>query len=501
MGSIDKIYKEIERELKSSSSSLKKENVGVVREIKDEVVLIEGLDNVAYNEIVEFPNNLQGLVVDLKEEGVGVLVLGNYLNIKENDLVKATGKIFSLAVSDQLLGRVINALGEPIDGRGKIKSEQFYPVERIAPGVIYRKKVNLPLQTGIKAIDALLPIGRGQRELIIGDRGTGKTTLALDTIINQKKENVICIYCAIGQKNSKIANTVELLKKYQALDYTIVLAASASESVSMQYLSPYAATAIAEYFMDQGKDVLVIYDDLTKHAWAYRQIALILRRPAGREAYPGDIFYLHSKLLERACQRDPKYGGGSITALPIIETLEGDVSSYIPTNVISITDGQIFLETDLFNTGIRPAINIGLSVSRVGGDAQTKIMKQTAGKLKLDLAQYREVAAFSQFESDLDETTKQFLNRGAKTTQILRQKKNYPYNLAWEIAIIYAATNGYLDNLPLEKIESFEDKLIADLQIRGKKWVEEINRTKVFSKETEEQLKKYIQENLNSLNS
>jgi len=496
MGSIDKIFKEIEQELKSSKSQFKKENTGVVKEIKDEVVFLEGFDDVAYNEIIEFDNNLRGLVIDLKEDGVAALILGDYLNIRENDLAKSTGKVFSVPVSDKVLGRVVNVLGEPIDGAGKLENNKLYPVERIAPGVILRKKVNTPIQTGIKAIDALLPIGRGQRELIIGDRGTGKTTIAIDTIINQKKENVICIYCAIGQKNSKIATTVELLKKHGAMDYTVVVAAAASDAASLQYLAPYSAAAIAEYFMDQGKDVLVIYDDLTKHAWAYRQVSLILRRPAGREAYPGDIFYLHSKLLERACKRDEKYGGGSITALPIIETLEGDVSAYIPTNVISITDGQIFLETDLFNAGNRPAINIGLSVSRVGGDAQTKIMKKIAGKLKLDLAQYREMAAFSQFESDLDETTKQFLNRGAKITQILRQKKNVPYDLASEIAIIYAATNGYLDKIPLNDVEAFEEKLIEDINLRGKKWQEEINKNKIFTEQSEEQLKKYISDNL-----
>lgn len=498
MGSIDKIYKEIEQELKSNQSQLKKENVGIVKEIKDEVVFLEGFDDVSYNEIIEFDNNVHGLVIDLKEDGVAALILGDYLKIKENDLAKTTGKVFSVPVSEKMLGRVVNALGEPIDGLGKIDSKKLYPVERIAPGVIYRKKVNSPIQTGIKAIDALLPIGRGQRELIIGDRGTGKTTIAIDTIINQKKENVICVYCAIGQKNSKIATTVELLKKHEAIDYTIVVATSASEAASLQYLTPYSASAIAEYFMDQGKDVLVVYDDLTKHAWAYRQVSLILRRPAGREAYPGDIFYLHSKLLERACKRDEKYGGGSITALPIIETLEGDVSAYIPTNVISITDGQIFLETDSFNAGNRPAINIGLSVSRVGGDAQTKIMKQIAGKLKLDLAQYREMAAFSQLESDLDETTKKFLNRGAKITHILRQKKNKPYTLALEIAIIYAATNGYLDELPLNQVEAYEEKLIEDIKVRGKKLIEEIDKSKILTKETEEQLKKYITDNLKS---
>jgi F-type H+-transporting ATPase subunit alpha len=382
----------------------------------------------------------------------------------------------------------------PLDGKTPIKSKTFYPVEKIAAGVVKRQPVNVSLQTGIKAIDALIPIGRGQRELIIGDRGTGKTTIAIDTILNQKGEDVVCIYCAIGQKNSKVAAIVELLKKNGADKYSIVVNASAADSVAMQYLAPYTASAIGEYFMDRGRDVLVVYDDLTKHAWAYRQMSLILRRPAGREAYPGDVFYLHSRLLERACRIDKKYGGGSITALPIIETLDGDLSAYIPTNVISITDGQISLETDLFNSGIRPAINVGLSVSRVGGNAQTKAMKAVAGKLKLDLAQYRDLAAFSQFESELDEETKKFLNRGAKVTQILKQKKNKPLSLAEQVSILWAASNGYLDKLPIEEIDKFETKLLETLKLKGKKWVEKINKNKVMDEKDGKELEKMIKE-------
>jgi F-type H+-transporting ATPase subunit alpha len=460
---LDQYIKEIEHELASKpTTTVKTQEVGTVVELKDGVVKMEGLDNAAYGELVEFPNGVKAMVIDMVEEGVGAIVLGDYLDIKANDTAKATGITLSVPVSEEVLGRVLDPLGQPIDGGVKIKLDKYYPIEKVAPGVVYRKSVSVPLQTGIKAIDALIPVGRGQRELIIGDRGTGKTTIATDTILNQKGQNVICIYCAIGQKSSKVAATVELLRSHGALDYTVVVSASASDPATLQYLAPYSATAIAEYFLDKGKDVLVVYDDLSKHAWAYREISLILRRPAGREAYPGDVFYLHSRLLERACRLNEKLGGGSITALPIIETLENDLSAYIPTNVISITDGQIFLESDLFNAGMRPAVNVGNSVSRVGGSAQTKAMKQVAGKLKLDLAQYRELSAFAQFESDLDPETKKFLNRGAKVTQILKQKKNQPYDLASQVAVMWAANNGYLDDLELSKVEEFETKLISD---------------------------------------
>jgi F-type H+-transporting ATPase subunit alpha len=384
----------------------------------------------------------------------------------------------------------------PQDGGSSIKSKTMYPIERTAPGIVRRKSVSQPLQTGIKAIDALIPIGRGQRELIIGDRGTGKTTIAVDTILNQKGNGVICVYCAIAQKSSKVATLVELLKSRQAMDYTVVVSATASDPVTLQYMAPYAATAVAEYFMDQGKDVLIIYDDLSKHAWAYRQISLILRRPAGREAYPGDVFYLHSRLLERSARIHPDYGGGSITSLPIIETLENDVSAYIPTNVISITDGQIFLETDLFNSGVRPAVNVGLSVSRVGSSAQTKAMKQVAGKLKLDLAQYRELSAFSQFESDLDPETKKQLNRGAKMTEILKQKNSNPYSLAEQVSIIWAVGKGFLDELTLRQVADFEGKFLDDLRLRGSKILSTIQKEEVISEAMEQELEKYVKSNL-----
>ncbi|KKQ24038.1 MAG: ATP synthase subunit alpha [Candidatus Roizmanbacteria bacterium GW2011_GWC2_37_13] len=490
---IDEYIKTIEKELTRSQTKIKTEEQGVVSEVKDGVVILQGLDNVSYGELIEFKNGVVGYVVDLTEDEVGAIVLGDYLGIKAGDQARALSITLSVPVSESILGRVVDSLGNPIDGGGKIKSDKRYPIEKIAPGVVKRQPVNQPVQTGIKSIDALIPIGRGQRELIIGDRGTGKTTLAVDTILNQKNENMICIYCAIGQKTSKIASLVHLLKTRGAMDYTVVVAAFASDPASMQYLAPYSATAIAEYFMDRGRDVLVIYDDLTKHAWAYRQISLILRRPAGREAYPGDVFYLHSRLLERACRLNEKNGGGSITALPIIETLEGDLSTYIPTNVISITDGQIFLETDLFNAGIRPAINVGLSVSRVGGHAQTKAMKKIAGRLKLDLAQYNALAAFSQFEGELDEETKKLLNRGAKVTQVLKQKKGQPLSLSQQIAIIWTATNGYLDLIDNEKISEFEEKLLEIIKIKGKKWSTRIEKTKLLEQEDEKELKKFIE--------
>jgi F-type H+-transporting ATPase subunit alpha len=489
---IDEYLKTIEKELSKSKIKLKTEEQGIVSEVKDGVVILRGLDNVSFGELIEFRNGVVGYVVDMSEDEVGAIILGNYLSVKSGDVAKALSITLSVPVSQEILNRVVDPLGEPIDGGRKIKVDKRYLLEKIAPGVVKRKPVSSPVQTGIKSIDALIPIGRGQRELIIGDRATGKTTLAIDTIINQKKENMICVYCAVGQKTSKIASLVHLLKTKGAMDYTVIVAASASDPAAMQYLAPYSATAIAEYFMDKGKDVLVIYDDLTKHAWAYRQISLILRRPAGREAYPGDVFYLHSRLLERACRLNEKNGGGSITALPIIETLEGDLSSYIPTNVISITDGQIFLETDLFNAGIRPAINVGLSVSRVGGNAQTKAMKKVAGRLKLDLAQYNALAAFSQFEGELDEDTKKLLNRGAKVTQVLKQKKGQPLSLSEQVAIIWAATNGYLDNIENDKVQLFEEKLLELIKIRGKKWSSEVEKTKELSENSIKELEKIV---------
>lgn len=490
---IDEYIKALEKELQNKPK-VSAEETGVVSQVKDGVVVLEGLERVAYGELIEFKKNVLGYVIDLTEDEVGTIILGDYTTISAGDKAKALGYTLSVPVSEDLQGRVVDPLGSPLDGKAAIKSKTFYPVEKIAAGVVKRHQVNVPLQTGIKSIDALIPIGRGQRELIIGDRGTGKTTIAIDTILNQKGENVVCIYCAVGQKNSKVAAIVELLKKHGADKYTIVVNAPAADSIAMQYLAPYSASAIGEYFMDKGQDVLIVYDDLTKHAWAYRQMSLILRRPAGREAYPGDVFYLHSRLLERACRIDKKYGGGSITALPIIETLDGDLSAYIPTNVISITDGQISLETDLFNSGIRPAINVGLSVSRVGGTAQTKAMKSVAGKLKLDLAQYRDLAAFSQFESELDEETKKFLNRGAKVTQILKQKKNKPLNLAEQVSILWAASNGYLDKLPADEIDKFEIKLLETLKLKGKKWLEKINKNKTIDEKDGKELEKMIKD-------
>lgn len=492
MRALDQYLMELEKELSGKKQAVRSAEVGKVVEVKDGVTILSGLYNGFYGEIIEFDNGVQGFVIDLTEDTVGVVVLGDYLSISVGSNAKGTGRILSISVSDEVLGRVVDPLGKPIDGGRAIAATKAYPIERIAPGVVTRRPVSVPLQTGIKAIDALIPIGRGQRELLIGDRGTGKTTVAIDTIINQRGQDVICIYCAVGQKNSKVASVIETLKTHKAMDYSVVVSASAADSAALQYLAPYAATAIGEYFMDQGKDVLVVYDDLSKHAWAYRQVSLILRRPAGREAYPGDVFYLHSRLLERASRLEDEYGGGSITALPIIETLDGDIAAYIPTNVISITDGQMFLEAELFNSGIRPAINVGNSVSRVGGAAQTKAMKQVAGRLKLDLAQYRSLAAFSQFESDLDEDTKKFLNRGAKTTQILRQGKHETYSLADEVAIIWAATKGYLDDIPVNEVVDFEHRFIAHVRLKGKEVLKKINKNKIIDPADERELEKLV---------
>ena len=497
MKQFDQYIKEIEKELDNRKGiSVETQEIGTVVEVKDGVVTLSGLDNIGYGDIIEFENNEKALVIDLLEDMVGAIVLGNYLGITAGHKAKGTGITLSIPVEDKILGRVVDPLMRALDGGADIKSKTYYPIERLAAGIVERQSVTVPLQTGIKAIDSLIPIGRGQRELIIGDRGTGKTTIAIDTIINQKGQDVLCVYCAIGQKKSKVATTIELLRQKGAMEYTVVVNAAASDPVTLQYLAPYAATAVAEYFMDQGKDVLIIYDDLSKHAWAYRQVSLILRRPAGREAYPGDVFYLHSRLLERSARINKEHGGGSITGLPIIETLENDVSAYIPTNVISITDGQIFLETDLFNSGIRPAVNVGLSVSRVGSAAQTKAMKQVAGKLKLDLAQYRELSAFSQFESDLDAETKKLLNRGAKVTQLLKQKQSEPYTLGEEVAVIWAGTKGYLDDVDLAKIPAFEASYISDLRTRGKKILTEINTEKVVSEKLEKELEKFVKDNL-----
>ncbi len=432
-------------------------SVGTVIAVQDGIARVYGLQDVKYLELVEFPRTgIMGMAFNLEEETVSCPILGDYTHIKEDDEVRTTGRIVSVPVGDALIGRVVNQLGEPIDGKGPINTTKTRPVERVAPGVITRQPVDTPVQTGIKAIDSMIPIGRGQRELIIGDRQTGKTAIAIDTIINQKGKNLICIYVAIGQKNSSVARTVEILDQHGAMEHTVVVVAGASDPAPLKYLAPYAGCAMGEEFMEAGKDALIIYDDLTKHAEAYRNISLIIRRPPGREAYPGDVFYLHSRLLERAARLSDEYGGGSLTALPVIETKANDISAYIPTNVISITDGQIFLETDLFNAGIRPAINVGLSVSRVGSSAQTRAMKQVAGSLRLDLAQFRELAAFAQFSSDLDRATRSRIERGQRLTEILKQPQYQPVPVEKEVMIIYAATHGYLDDVPVDLITKWE---------------------------------------------
>ncbi|RME44744.1 MAG: F0F1 ATP synthase subunit alpha, partial [Caldilineae bacterium] len=430
-------------------------DTGRIIEVGDGIARISGLNDVMMSELLEFPGGVMGMALNLEPDQVGAVIMGEYTHIEEGDLVKGTGRIASVPVGEALLGRVVNAVGQPVDGKGPIEHETYFPLERIAPGVVERKNVDTPVQTGIISIDSMIPIGRGQRELIIGDRQTGKTALAIDTIINQKGKDLYCIYVAIGQKRSSVAQVVATLEEHGAMDYTIVVVASASEPASMQYIAPYAGCAIGEYFMEKGKDALVVYDDLSKHAWAYRQISLLLRRPPGREAYPGDIFYLHSRLLERAARLSDERGGGSLTALPVIETLAGDVSAYVPTNVISITDGQIYLEGDLFFAGQRPAVNAGLSVSRVGGDAQTKIMKQVAGRLRLELASYRELAAFALFASDLDPATKRQLDRGQRLMELLKQPQYSPIPLVEQVVSIYAVTNGYADKVPVNQITPY----------------------------------------------
>jgi F-type H+/Na+-transporting ATPase subunit alpha len=440
--------------------------VGTVISIGDGIARIHGVERAMAGEMLEFPKGVFGIALNLEEDSVGAVLLGEYTEIKEGDPVKRTGRIISVPVGEEMLGRVVNALGQPLDGKGPIASKQFLPIERLAPGVVDRQPVKEPLQTGLKAIDGMVPIGRGQRELIIGDRQTGKTAVSVDTIINQRGKGVICIYNAIGQKQSTVAQVVRTLEEYDAMSYTIVVSASASDPAPMLYISPYSACAIGEYFRDSGRHALVVYDDLSKHAQAYREISLLLRRPPGREAYPGDVFYLHSRLLERAAKLNNAQGGGSLTALPIIETQAGDLSAYIPTNVISITDGQIFLESDLFHQGVRPAINVGNSVSRVGGSAQIRAMRQVAGSLRLDLAQYRELAAFAQFGSDLDKATQAQLNRGRRLVEILKQPQYQPLGVEKQVAIIYAATKGYLDAVPVEEVRRYEDELYRFVETR-----------------------------------
>ncbi|MGO9270898.1 MAG: F0F1 ATP synthase subunit alpha [Terriglobia bacterium] len=455
----DEITKIIREQIEDFDRSVTVSEVGSVISVGDGVARIYGLDHVMAGEMLELPHGVAGLALNLEEDQVSAVLLGDYVKIAEGDLVKRTRRIISVPVGEALVGRVVDALGLPLDDKGPIVTTEFNPIERLAPGVVDRQPVREPLQTGIKAIDAMIPIGRGQRELIIGDRQTGKTAIAVDTIINQRGGDVICIYVAIGQKQSTVAQVVKTLEAYDAMKYSIVVAASASDPAPMQYLAPYAGCAMGEYFRDRGRHALLIYDDLSKHAVSYREISLLLRRPPGREAYPGDVFYLHSRLLERAAKLSKDGGGGSLTALPIIETQAGDVSAYIPTNVISITDGQIYLETDLFNSGIRPAVNVGISVSRVGGNAQVKAMKQVAGTLRLDMAQFRELAAFAQFGSDLDKTTLAQLNRGRRLTEILKQGQYQPLPVEKQILIIFAGTNGFLDDLPLEECGAFEAAL------------------------------------------
>lgn len=488
----DQILDSLKEQIEKFQSLAKVEKVGHVLEVGDGIARVSGLGDVASQEMVQFANGEMGVALNLEGTNVGIIILGSDKGIKEGDEVKTTGKILSVPVGEALIGRVVDPLGNPKDGKGPIKSNKFYPIEKIAPRVIKRKSVNTPVQTGLKAVDSMIPIGRGQRELIIGDRQTGKTAIAIDTIINQKEENMICIYVAVGQKESKTAKIVAELEKRGAMDYTIIVKTSACDPAPLTYLSPFAGCAMGEYFLDQGKDVLVIYDDLSKHAWSYREISLLLRRPPGREAYPGDVFYLHSRLLERACKLDEKYGGGSLTALPIIETQAGDVSAYIPTNVISITDGQIFLESELFYKGIRPALNIGISVSRVGAAAQTKAMKKVAGKLKLELAQYRELAVFAQFGSDLDEATKRTLNKGDRLTEILKQIQYAAVPVEKQVVILYAGINEYLEKVPVEKVKEYEEKLYQYFDAKHKEILKEIKKTKDLSKELEEELKKAL---------
>ena len=490
----EEITKIIRDQIKHYENKLETSETGVVILVGDGIARVSGLDKCMAGELIEFPNGSYGMAQNLEEETVSVVILGTDNGIKEGDTVKRTGKVVSVPAGQKLIGRVVNALGEPIDGKGPIDNEGFRPIEMPAPGIIERKHVSRPLQTGIKAIDSMIPIGRCQRELIIGDRQTGKTTIATDTILNQKGKNCICIYVAIGQKRSTVAQIVETLTLGGAMDYSIVVAASASELAPMQYIAPYTGCTIGEHFMHQGKDVLVIYDDLSKHAVAYRAISLLIRRPPGREAYPGDVFYLHSRLLERAAQLSDAKGGGSLTALPIIETQAGDVSAYIPTNVISITDGQIFLETELFNAGTMPAVNPGISVSRVGGDAQIKAMKKVAGSLKLLYSQYRELQSFAQFGSDLDADTKSRLALGERIVAVLKQRNNAPKEVAHQVCIIYAVTKGYLKDLSLEQVPEFERRLETHMETRHCAVLDSIRSTGKLEQDTEEMLKSAIAE-------
>ena len=490
----DEITKLIREQIDHYETKIAVDEVGSVMSIGDGIARVYGLDKVMAGELLSFPHNVAGLAMNLEEDQVGVVLLGEYTEVEEGDEVKRTGRVMSVPVGDAMIGRVVNGLGLPIDDKGPVNTDQFIPTERLAPGVIDRQPVKEPMATGLKAIDSMIPIGRGQRELIIGDRQTGKTAVALDTIINSKGRDLICIYCAIGQKRSSVAQVVKTLEDYGAMDYTIVVSASASDPAPMQYIAPYAACAMGEYFRDTKRHALCIYDDLSKHAVAYREISLLLRRPPGREAYPGDVFYLHSRLLERAAKLNNELGGGSLTALPIIETQAGDVSAYIPTNVISITDGQIYLETDLFNSGVRPAVNVGLSVSRVGGSAQIKAMRQVAGTLRLDLAQYRELAAFSQFGSDLDKATQAQLARGGRLTEILKQGQYQPLPFSKQILIIFAGTQGLLDDMPIDQLRDFEKGLNSYIETSTPGILQAIEDKKILDDDLKASMTKVIKE-------
>ncbi len=490
----EEISSVIKDQIKRYASKLEVSDVGTVIQVADGIARVHGLENAMQGELLEFPGEVYGMVLNLEEDNVGAVLLGSHRNINEGDLVKTTGRVVEVPVGDAMTGRVVNALGQPIDGKGPIQTDKFRRIERVASGVITRKSVDTPLQTGIKAIDSMVPIGRGQRELIIGDRQTGKTAIAIDTIINQKGQGVKCIYVAIGQKASTVASIVKTLEEYGAMSYTTVVASTASELAPLQYIAPYSGCAIGEEWMENGEDVLVVYDDLSKHAAAYRTLSLLLKRPPGREAYPGDVFYLHSRLLERAARMSEEYGGGSLTALPIIETQAGDVSAYIPTNVISITDGQIYLETEMFNAGFRPAVNAGLSVSRVGGAAQIKAMKKIAAPIRVELAQYRELAAFSQFGSELDADTKEKLAQGERIREVLKQPQYKPMPVEYQVIIIYTATNKHLLDVKVEDITRFESQLFEFLDTKYPEIPSAIREEKVISEETEEKLKKAIGE-------
>ncbi len=489
---IDDISKIIKEQIRNYSKSIEQDEIGYVISVGDGIARVHGIDKCRANELLEFTNGSFGMALNLEENSVSAVLLGSDVGIYEGSVVKRTGRVVSVPVGEGMIGRVVNALGEPVDGKGPITAAKYSPIERRAYGIIERKSVSVPLETGIKAIDAMIPIGRGQRELIIGDRQTGKTAIATDTIINQKGKNVVCIYVAIGQKQSTVAKVVDTLYKNGAMDYTIVVSATAAESAPLQYIAPYSGCAMGEYFMDNGKDALIIYDDLSKHAVAYRALSLLIRRPPGREAYPGDVFYLHSRLLERAARLAPEYGGGSLTALPIIETQAGDVSAYIPTNVISITDGQIFLETELFHAGIRPAVNPGISVSRVGGNAQIKAMKKVAGSLKLLYSQYRELQGFAQFGSDLDADTMARLEQGKRIVEVLKQNINTPISVELQIAIIYAVVNNILHDVPIDRISDFEKALFEHLVATKDELLSAIRESGVLSGETEAALREAI---------